>query len=372
MIEFKNVSKSFDNHEVLKNLNFTIESGKLVALIGASGCGKTTTLKMINRLINPSSGQILVDGNDVMKEDVIHLRRSMGYVIQSTGLFPHMTVRQNIELIERIEHRDETRIAKRTAELMNMVNMPAKYLDRYPNELSGGQVQRIGVARAFATDPGIILMDEPFSALDPLTRSQLQEELVTLQAKLKKTIVFVTHDMGEAIKVADKICVMYQGEILQYDIPEIVLKKPINEYVSNFVGKHRIWEFSEYIKVRDLMFTDSINCDSETTLFHAVERMRSHHVDSLMVIDEEQHLLGILYARDIWKSADWQLPVREMMKPVALTVDPDMNITTILKTVRSTGVSCIPVTDMTGKLCGMITKSSLVSAMSAQFIDENE
>ena len=215
MIQFEHVTKSFENRPILKELNFTIESGELVTLIGESGCGKTTTLKMINRLLEPTTGRILINGRDIMEENVIRLRRSMGYVIQSTGLFPHMTIRQNIELIERLEKRDGAQIAARTLELMKMVNMDPAYLDCYPSELSGGQNLRIGVARAFATDPEIILMDEPFSALDPLTRSQLQDELVTLQEDFKKTIVFVTHDMGEAIKIADKICKMYQGEILQ-------------------------------------------------------------------------------------------------------------------------------------------------------------
>lgn len=173
MIQFKNVRKSFDKRVILNDLNFTIDSGNLVTLIVESGCGKTTTLKMINRLLEPTSGQILINGKDIMKENVIRLRRSMGYVIQSTGLFPHMTIRQNIELIERLEKRDGESITKRTAELMDMVNMDTAYLDKYPTELSGGQKQRIGVARAFATDPEIILMDEPFSALDPITRSQL-------------------------------------------------------------------------------------------------------------------------------------------------------------------------------------------------------
>ena len=173
MIQFKNVRKSFDKRVILNDLNFTIDSGNLVTLIGESGCGKTTTLKMINRLLEPTTGQILINGKDIMKENVIRLRRSMGYVIQSTGLFPHMTIRQNIELIERLEKRDGESITKRTAELMDMVNMDTAYLDKYPTELSGGQKQRIGVARAFATDPEIILMDEPFSALDPITRSQL-------------------------------------------------------------------------------------------------------------------------------------------------------------------------------------------------------
>lgn len=212
MITFKNISKRFKGNVILKDLSFEIESGKLVAIIGASGCGKTTTLKMINRLIKPTSGAIFIDGKNIEQIDEIELRRKIGYVIQQTGLFPHMTIRENIELIPKVEKIEKETIAKNTIRLMKMVGLdPDAYLDRYPTELSGGQQQRIGVARAFANDPDIILMDEPFSALDPITRSDLQEELIQLQEKMNKTIVFVTHYMSEAIKIADLICIMKDG-----------------------------------------------------------------------------------------------------------------------------------------------------------------
>ncbi len=189
MIEFRNISKSYKNSEVLKHISFDIHEGEIVVLIGPSGCGKTTTLKMINRLIEPTEGEILINGKNIREEDPIALRRGMGYVIQQTGLFPHMTVRQNIEVIPRLEKRPHEDIAKNTLALMKMVGLdPDAYLDRYPVQLSGGQLQRIGVARAFATNPDIILMDEPFSALDPITRSGLQDELVNLQAHLKKPL----------------------------------------------------------------------------------------------------------------------------------------------------------------------------------------
>lgn len=372
MIQFSNVTKSFEKQTILKDLNFTIESGELVTLIGESGCGKTTTLKMINRLLEPTSGQILIDGKDIMSENLIQLRRSMGYVIQSTGLFPHMTIRQNIELIERLEKRDEEQIAKKTMEMMEMVNMPTRYLDCYPSELSGGQKQRIGVARAFATDPKIILMDEPFSALDPLTRSQLQDELVTLQEELKKTIVFVTHDMGEAVKVADKICIMYKGEILQYDLPETILKAPCNEYVSNFVGKHRIWESPNFIKVRDIMITEPISCPPSFPLVRAVEKMRSNKVDSLMVVDKAKNFLGVVRTKDIRQLDEKKGLIKDVMHPPILSTKPDTDIVTILKELKERSTSNVPVIDEDGKLCGLITKSSLVSTMSAQFIDMDE
>ncbi len=212
MIEFRNVSKSYKSNQVLQEINLTIYDGEIVVLIGPSGCGKTTTLKMINRLITPTSGEILINGENILEKDPIALRRSMGYVIQQTGLFPHMTVRQNIEVIPRLEKRPIEEINQRTLKLMEMVDLdPAQYLDRYPIQLSGGQLQRVGVARAFATDPDIILMDEPFSALDPITRAGLQDALVSLQSRMKKTIVFVTHDMDEAVKIADRICIILSG-----------------------------------------------------------------------------------------------------------------------------------------------------------------
>ena len=213
MIEFKNVTKNYKKKKVLHRISLKINQGELVCLIGESGCGKTTTLKMVNRLIEPTSGKILLNGKDIKEMNVIQLRRNMGYVIQQTGLFPHMTVRENIQLISNLNKVDSKVIEKRTLEMMEMVGLdPKEFLDRYPTELSGGQQQRIGVARAFMTNPEIILMDEPFSALDPMTRSSLQDELLHLQQEFKKTIVFVTHDMDEAIKLADKICIMDGGK----------------------------------------------------------------------------------------------------------------------------------------------------------------
>jgi osmoprotectant transport system ATP-binding protein len=210
MIKFENISKQYKTKKVLNDITFTVQKGSLVAIIGESGCGKTTLLKMINRLIKPTSGMICIDGKDAAAMDEVALRRRIGYVIQQTGLFPHMTIRENIELIPRLEKMPLKDREDNTKGLMKMVGLDcSEFLDRYPTELSGGQQQRVGVARAFATDPDIILMDEPFSALDPMTRSDLQDELVELQSKLKKTIIFVTHDMDEAIKIADMICITY-------------------------------------------------------------------------------------------------------------------------------------------------------------------
>lgn len=237
MIEFVDVNKNFGEYHIIKNLSMKIEKGKITVIIGSSGCGKTTTLKMINKLILPTSGKIYIDGEDISQKDTIKLRRNIGYVIQQTGLFPHMTVKENIELIAKIENIDKNKMNMRTRELMKMINLDyEKFSERYPLELSGGQQQRVGVARAFALDPAIILMDEPFSAVDPISRRQLQDELIAIQKKLEKTIVFVTHDIQEAVKIADKICLLNNGEIMQYDTPENIIKNPKNDFVRKFVN----------------------------------------------------------------------------------------------------------------------------------------
>lgn len=370
MIEFKQVSKTFKNKTVLKNISFKINKGELVAIIGESGCGKTTTLKMINRLIKTSSGQILINSQDISKQDVIQLRRNIGYVIQQTGLFPHMTVKENIEIIPKLEKKDSETLTKRTEQLLEMVGLDAKeYMDRYVTELSGGQQQRVGVARAFATDPEIILMDEPFSALDPITRSQLQDELMELQSQVKKTIVFVTHDMDEAIKIADKICIMKEGEIIQYDTPENILKNPYNEFVSEFVGKNRIWASPEFIKAKDIMIENPVTCFPGMTLVKCIEKMRTSKVDSLMVIDRENRLLGIATAKHIQSSANKNIPVSEIMNKSFLSVSPEKTIVDVLHMIDEHNISNISVTDEKGVLEGLITKSSLVTTLSEQFLE---
>lgn len=370
MIEFKNVSKTFKTNSVLKNISLSMDDGNLIAIIGASGCGKTTMLKMINRLIRPTSGDILINGENIRDKDVIELRRGIGYVIQQTGLFPHMTVRENIEIIPSLSKQNPETIKQKTRQLMEMVGMdPSAYLDRYPTELSGGQQQRVGVARAFATDPQIILMDEPFSALDPITRSQLQDELVSLQAKLKKTIVFVTHDMDEAVKIADKICIMNNGQILQYDSPENILKNPCNDFVANFVGKNRIWSSPEFIKAKDIMIDEPVCCPGTLPAIKCIERMRMAKVDSLLVTNEERRLLGIIRTKDLQIVRSSGTPAAEIMNMDILSASPEDSIVDILSIVDENNVSNIPIVDSENRLCGLITKSSLVTTLSQQFLN---
>lgn len=368
MIQFINVSKAYKEHNVIENINLEINKGELVVLIGPSGCGKTTILKMINRLIEPSDGQIKINGTDIEAQDPIELRRNIGYVIQQTGLFIHMTVRENIEIIPRLAKMPVSEIVDRTVKLMETVGLPEEFLDRYPNHLSGGQQQRVGVARAFAMNPDIILMDEPFSALDPLTRSQLQDELVSLQSKLHKTIVFVTHDMDEAVKIADRICILQGGRILQYDTPENILKNPAHGFVSEFVGSKRIWSSPQLIRAKDIMITSPKTTSPYVPMFKGLEKMRIDKVDSLIVIDEDNHLLGIVRARSILNSADKSLPVETVMTPARVTADTEENIVSLLEKINGLNISNIPVTDRDNRLAGLITNSSLVTTMSHQFI----
>lgn len=372
MIKFECISKNFKETKVLSDISFEIEEGKLVAIIGASGCGKTTTLKMINRLIRPTSGKILINNEDISKKDVIELRRNMGYVIQQTGLFPHMTIMENIQLIPKIQKKDNNEIEKKTSELMDMVGLDyEKFKDRYPMELSGGQQQRVGVARAFITNPEIILMDEPFSALDPITRTALQDELIYLQSEFNKTIVFVTHDMDEAIRIADKICIMDKGEIIQYDTPENILKNPANDFVEEFVGKNRIWASPEFIKAEDIMIEDPVSSYEDVSIFKCIEKMRVHKVDSLMIIEKKtKKLRGIVKAKEIRNAKDKSIAVGSIMKRDYFTVEPNDTILHILKIINEKNISTVPVVDNNGVLKGLVTNTSLVTVLSHQYIEE--
>ncbi len=371
MIRFDSVSKSFKKNKVLDNISFTIEKGEFVALIGPSGCGKTTTLKMINALLKPTSGDIFIDDKSILTQNIIDLRRTMGYVIQQTGLFPHMTIEENIEIIPKLMKMNKDEIRERTIYLMNLIGLhPEDFLYRYPPQLSGGQLQRIGVARAFATDPEIILMDEPFSALDPITREQLQNELMYLQSKLHKTIVFVTHDMDEAVKVADRICIMNKGKIAQYDTPENILKNPADDFISDFVGKKRIWSNPALIRASDIMIPEPVYTYTDISLLKAVEIMRYRKVDSILVVDDNKVLRGTAKANVIQREADKNAPISKIMTPHTLCATPNQSIIELLKIVRENNISNIPVTDDDGKLLGLITTSSLVTTLSTQFIDE--
>ena len=264
MITYDSVTKVFGGarHPVtaLKNVSFTVEAGHVVVLLGPSGCGKTTTLRLTNRLETLTSGKITVEGEEIYSMDPVKLRQSMGYVIQEIGLFPNKTIGQNIAVVPKILNWDRQRINERIGELLRMVNLdPDTFRDRYPAELSGGQQQRIGVARGLAADPDILLMDEPFGAIDPINRERIQDEFMRLQGKLKKTVVFVSHDIHEAIKVGDKIALFQEGQLVQYDTPETLLTQPANKFVADFVGADRTLKVLGLKRVKDAVNTTPSN-----------------------------------------------------------------------------------------------------------------
>jgi osmoprotectant transport system ATP-binding protein len=371
MIEFKNIKKAYADTQILKGIDLKIAKGEFVVLVGPSGCGKTTTLKMINKLITATSGHILIDGKNVADLNTIELRRSIGYVIQQTGLFPHLTVKENIEIVPKLLKWPNNKIKERTLELLKLVGMdPENYLDRYPNELSGGQQQRIGVARAFATNPEIILMDEPFSALDPITRNQLQDELFNLQQDFKKTIVFVTHDMSEALKLGDKICIMKDGEILQFDTPENLLTNPKHGFVEDFIGRNRIWDKPEFIKARDIMIKDPVKSIAKRNLIQGMEIMKMNKVDSILIVDAYSKLQGILTLKTIRQAQDKTATLGTIMDKEFLTVNERDSIIDVLKKMKLNNTSYTPVVTDTNTLIGLITRSSLLEVLTSHYIDE--
>ena len=271
------------------SVNMTIPAGEIVMLVGPSGCGKTTTMKMINRLIEPTEGRILIGDEDVTDKDPDELRRHVGYVIQGAGLFPHYTVGDNIALVPRLLKWDKKRVEDRVNEMLDLVSLdPDTYKNRYPRELSGGQQQRVGVARALAADPPVLLMDEPFGAVDPITRQRLQDELLRLQVELRKTIVFVTHDFDEAVKLGDRIAILDVGsEIVQYDTPEQILTNPASDFVRGFVGAGSALKQLNLTRVRDVKLDEAayahIGDDPSAALAKAEELGRSH----IMILDDK-------------------------------------------------------------------------------------
>ena len=288
-ISLRNVSKQFsaNGSAAVGDLSMDMYKGETVVLVGPSGCGKTTTMKMINRLIEPTSGTIEVDGTDVLNQNPVELRRSMGYVIQSIGLLPHRTIRENIGTVPRLVGWKSERIGRRTDELAEMLELNRELLDRYPSELSGGQRQRVGVARALAVDPPVMLMDEPFGAVDPIVRERLQDQFLKIQEELKKTIVFVTHDIDEAIKMADRIAILNQGGVIeQYAPPEEILRRPENDFVKQFVGAERGLKRLALIKVGDLGVEEGPVVDSATSSSDALREMDRFEQDWASVVDD--------------------------------------------------------------------------------------
>jgi osmoprotectant transport system ATP-binding protein len=366
MIKFENVSKRYeDGFVALKNINLEVKKGELVTLIGPSGCGKTTTMRMINRLNEPTEGKIYIDGQDISGLNPVELRRNIGYVIQQIGLFPHMTIEQNIALVPKLKKWDEAKYNDRVDELLHLVGMdPATFKHRYPAELSGGQQQRVGVIRALAAEPDIILMDEPFSALDPISREQLQDDIVNLQETIKKTIVFVTHDMDEAVKIADRIAIMKDGVIVQLDTPDRILRHPANEFVRGFIGEHRLKdEAMEIPTVTDLMHTSVVTISPKRGLAEALRVMKDRRVDSLFVMDKNKNFLGAVTLQKLNEHfSNEELTVTDIMQKDVTTLTNEAVVPDVAEIFHGSNTNAIPVL-ADGKLVGVVTRSSMMRGL---------
>lgn len=381
MIVLDNVEKTYeDGFQALKKLNAEFKSGELTVLIGPSGCGKTTTMKMINRLIMPSKGTIRINGEDISRVDPVRLRRKIGYVIQNIGLFPHMTIAQNVGIVPKLQKWDKDRIENKVDELLHMVGLdPDIYRDRYPAELSGGQQQRVGVIRALAADQDIILMDEPFSALDPISREQLQDELVRLQDELKKTIIFVTHDMDEAIKIANTIVIMKDGEIVQTGTPDQILRHPANEFVRQFIGKKRIDEAEDGEHRPALPTVDDVITEQPVTvspgrgLAEAISIMEKRQVDMLLVIGQGNKLLGNVSIYQLLEHfGDESKKVADVMNPVRHVIKTGRSLSFALNIMSRYNLSNLPVVKKDNEFVGLITRGSVVHKLADVYVPAGE
>jgi len=366
-VEFSHVTKQYDpgaknTPGAVNDLSLTVPAGRICVLVGPSGCGKTTSLKMVNRLIEPTSGQILIDGQDIAERDVIELRRSIGYVIQQVGLFPHQTIGQNVITVPRLLGWSKARLAERADELLELVGLdPARYRDRYPSQLSGGERQRVGVGRALAADPPIMLMDEPFGAVDPIVRERLQNEFLRLQEELAKTILFVTHDIDEAIKMGDLVAVFQTGGILaQFGSPLEILAAPASEFVARFVGQDRGLKRLSLLRVSDVPLRTAVTARPGDAAADARRLVLDDPLRYLLLIDSANRPLGWVAHHDIPAEGT-------LTEPMANPSSPQLNKRTTLKDALSmmldadvqTGV----VVDRTGAVQGLLSIDTIADKM---------
>lgn len=362
MIEFQNVTKIYKgNKKAVSDISLSFDDSEFICFIGTSGSGKTTAMRMINRMIEPSSGNIFIDGKNIRDINPVELRRSVGYVIQNIGLLPHMTIRDNITLVPKLLKWPEQERKEIAEQMIRLVELPVDMLDRYPHELSGGQQQRIGVVRALAADQNIVLMDEPFGALDPITRDALQDFVKELQEKMGKTIVFVTHDMDEALKLATKIVIMSHGKVVQCDTPENILKNPANEFVRELIGEERlIHSQQDYITVGEVVNQQAISITPDKSVSEAIRLMREKRVDTLLVVDKQNVLRGFIDVEMINNQRGRTTIVGDILNSDVFFIRDTALLRNAIQKILKRGLKYVPVVDKDKKLIGIITRSSLV------------
>ncbi len=361
MIEFKNVVKQYPNgFRAVDNLNLMVHEGEICVLIGPSGCGKTTSMRMINRLISISSGEILINGQPNTELPAEELRRQIGYAIQQIGLLPHMTIYDNIAIVPRLLKWDENRIRPRVDELLELVGLdPDISRDKFPRQLSGGQQQRVGVARALGADPPIMLMDEPFGAVDPITREVLQAEFLQIQERVGKTIIFVTHDIDEAIKMGDRIAIMRDGRLVQYDTPDTILAHPTNRFVRDFVGTDRTLKRLGLVRIRNLMDAEPPYCTMDSTIEEAKVCFSDYGANSIFIVDKDDNTLKGWVDKEEIRDNTSLLDAMYEAPWVDISVREDATAREALSAMVARGFRITPVVDRRGKLVGTITLKAL-------------
>ncbi len=359
MIELKQVSKKYGDLKAVNNISLNIDAGQVCVIIGPSGCGKSTTLKLINRMFEPTSGEILVDGKNINTYRPELLRRKIGYVIQDIGLFPHMTVAANIAVVPRLLSWKKNKIEKRIDELLQIVGLePEKYRHKLPGQLSGGEAQRIGVARAIAANPPILLADEPFGAVDPLTREKLQAEFINIQQQLKKTIVFVTHDLDEAIRLADRIVLMNNGEVLQYDTPENILAHPVNNFVRDFIGTDRALKRLSRYSVSDVISQANSFQISKDSIKEFKQKEPSKIPRFLWVLDDKKRLIGWINTSNIRDIDDIETFYTKI-NPSEISVRKDSTLREALSRMLGQCIKTVPVVDKKFHLLGEVSLADI-------------
>jgi len=348
----------------VKDVSLTIPAGEIVVFVGPSGCGKTTTMRMINRLIEPTSGDIYLDGENVTRIDPSQLRRRIGYTIQKIGLFPHQTIFDNVATVPRLVGWSDERVTNRVNELMDLVGLdPSIYAERFPKELSGGQQQRVGVARAMAADPPVMLMDEPFGATDPITRERLQNEFLRIQADIGKTIVFVTHDIDEAIKMGDRIAILQeQSVIAQYDTPENILSAPASEFVSDFIGSGASLKRLNLARVRDVEIDQMPTVHVDTPVTEMRRILQDLDRTTLLLLDDQGRPSRWLTAPDIDKVSDTRT-LDSVGMPVVALVEPQATLQDALDEMLRSNGGCAVVVDGKQRYQGIVDMETAIDTI---------
>jgi osmoprotectant transport system ATP-binding protein len=374
MIRLENLTKAFDTPAgtviAADRINLEVGGGEICVLLGPSGCGKTTTLKMINRLIEPTSGKIYIDGKDTDRQDPVELRRTIGYVIQQIGLFPNMTVEENICVVPKLLGWDLDKARERASELLATINLePALFLQRYPKELSGGQQQRVGVARALAADPPVLLMDEPFGAIDPINREVIQDEFLKIHRRLKKTVMFVSHDIDEAVKMADKVAIFRAGKLEQFASPDEILAHPANTFVADFVGTDRTLKRLRLIRVGDALEPRAPTLVDNDPVERVRELMREHQQKIMVVVDAVGRPQGYL-DRDVVASRSGTAADHRAALPATVRVEDDLR--TAVSRMFMHDVRWMACVDREGVFAGFVSQRGITRLLGETYRDQTK